>query len=57
MVGDIASDSDSTSTTNDGKPSNKCKSPLIVPGNTDKTITELKYQKLLQKIEEYRYDD
>ena len=26
-------------------------------GNTDKTITELKYQKLLQKIEEYRYDD
>ena len=35
MVGDIASDSESTSTTNDGEGSDKCESPLVVPGNTD----------------------
>ena len=45
MVDNIASDSESTSTTNNCKASDKCESPLIVPGNTDaqkldKCITE-----------------
>ena len=49
------------STTNDSKASDKCESPLIVPGNTDtqmvdKTITDAKYQKLFQKIEEFTYE-
>ena len=60
MVDDIASDSESTSTTNDSKASDKCESPLIVPGITDKqmldkAITDAKYQKLFQKIEEFTY--
>ena len=40
MVDDIASDSESTSTTNDSKASDKCESPLIVPGNTDTQISD-----------------
>ena len=35
MVGDIASNSESTSTTNDGEASDKCESPLIVTGNAE----------------------
>ena len=61
MVDDIASDSKSTSTTNDSKASDKCESPLFVPGNIDtqmldKAITDAKYQKLFQKIEEFTYE-
>ena len=50
MVDDIASDSESTSTTNDSKASDKCESPLIVPGNTETQIvdgmTDAQYQEL-----------
>ena len=52
MVDDIASDSESTSTTNDSKASDKCESPLIVSGSTDTKIREEFCQKLLQKFEE-----
>ena len=55
MVDDIASDSESTSTTNDSKASDKCESPLIVPGNTDTQIVDdityalkAQYQKMFQ---------
>ena len=51
MVDNIASDSESTSTTNNCKASDKCESPLIVPGSTDTLIRE-HYQKLLQKFKE-----
>ena len=40
MVDDIASDSESTSTSNNSKASNKCESPLIVPGNTATQMLE-----------------
>ena len=50
MVDDIASDSELTSTTNDSKASDKCESPLIVPGNTETQIvddmTDAQYQEL-----------
>ena len=55
MVDDIASDSELTSTTNDSKASDKCESPLIVPGNTDTQIVDdityalkVQYQKMFQ---------
>jgi len=40
MVDDIASDSESTSTSNDSKASDKCESPLIVPGSTAAQMLE-----------------
>jgi len=40
MVDDIASDSDSTSTTNGSEASDKCESPLVVPGNADTQIVD-----------------
>ena len=58
MVDDIASDSDSTSTTNDSEASDKCKSPLVVPGKADtqmvdKTISDTTYQKMFQIMEKW----
>ena len=57
MVDDIASDSESTSTTNDSKASDKCESPLIVPGNTDTQIVDdityaanAQYEKMFQEL-------
>ena len=44
MVDDIASDSDSTSTTNDSEASDKCQSSLIVPENA--------FAQMLQKFEQ-----
>ena len=56
MVDDTASDSDSTSTTNDSEASDKCEIPLIAPGNTDTQIvddiTYAECLKLSQKIDE-----
>ena len=43
MVDDIASDSDSTSTTNNSEASEKCASPLVVPENA--------FARMLQKFE------
>ena len=55
MVDDTASDSDSTSTTNDSEASDKCEIPLIAPGNTDTQIvddiTYAECLKLSQKID------
>ena len=53
MVDDIASDSESTSTSNDSKASDKCESPLIVPGNTDTQRLDkatAEFQKLLDSV-------
>ena len=38
MVDDIASDSDSTSTTNDSEASDKCESPLVAPVTTEEML-------------------
>ena len=59
MVDDIASDSDSTSTTNDSEASDKCESPLIAPGKADTQTVEdaiyAEFEKRCQKFTE-RFD-
>ena len=50
MVDDIASDSESTSTSNDSKASDKCKSPLVVPGNAAARMLQI-FEKAFDKFD------
>ena len=50
MVDDIASDSDSTSTTNDSEASDKCESSLIDPGNADTQNVDAQCKKMFQEM-------
>ena len=48
MVDDIASDSDSTSTTNDSEASDKCESPLVAPVSTEAQMLQI-FEKSIEK--------